>query len=730
MKTPYTNKQKDTKILSDSKEEFADDNVIKKDAFSKYFNEKLNELNEKFEIALSKKDIAKKLDISYEQFRKIINREKPAKKRDCIIAISALIGLDPDDTNLALKYNGRMQELEAWNGRDEIIMMILEEHRKHCYDKDELDYNPDILDEINKELSEKYYSPLDIISHRKKSGANDNNPEGNAKTDYPYKLIKKGVLTYGNLKCESKTWLKKLGDKSNNNHDFDNWDWHWANYNPTSVTAYMEFDDKGDKIKIKTRARGTYYYDHENYYCIRKGSTKYYDNIEDTGEFKQCFSELRKMAYKELNKSDNYYNDTKNFITRTGFRVIDSDLHIFAETFNFDNPLINEYYLLDYCKGSYTMTVSDKSRFLKMLLPEEVYTKKYGNLRCKTLAEYDPDTNTCSVSDNNIYAGNDFIFAPDSYNFNLANNWRRNYFNDLKKEVDSYISDIKKSHDLRVKYSHSYYEKVSNDPEFYRADIIHYKAEDAFKLIIKPDNLLICAYLDTQNEINNAPDITSESEFYKIYGIIKHAYTVVRKFEGLDVADDIFKDLSEDDRFYIHDVALNFLYSKIKKYLDTTNYKPDFEQDFLDTYEKIKEPVSKGFINFKQVVLAYYKERIKRGCKYMDLFYDEVGDINLWQQIDNNQHKKQEKEYKSKYNTPLKELVHDKELYDEITNNKFLCTAAKIGNPKPVFTLSDGKQVELTAEDLSEGYRLNLFTIEEIGQTILKHGSLNPKNLL
>ena len=54
----------------------------------------------------------------------------------------------------------------------------------------------------------------------------------------------------------------------------------------------------------------------------------------------------------------------------------------------------------------------------------------------------------------------------------------------------------------------------------------------------------------------------------------------------------------------------------------------------------------------------------------------------------------------------------------------------KVKNPEPVFTLSDGRQVKLTVNDLLDGANLGITSIDEIGKVILKHGTLEVSKLL
>lgn len=104
---------------------FSDRPEKTKEAFSNFFDRMLNKLNEATGQAVTKKTIGSMLGIAYELFRKYINREKPIKKRDCIIAICAMLRADSCDTNEALYYFD-MDELEEYNKRDYILMEILD----------------------------------------------------------------------------------------------------------------------------------------------------------------------------------------------------------------------------------------------------------------------------------------------------------------------------------------------------------------------------------------------------------------------------------------------------------------------------------------------------------------------------------------------------------------------------------------------------------------------------
>ena len=103
----------------------------KQEKFADYIKEKRKEIiSPSGKKRLKTRELAESLDINYEQFRKILNMNKPTKKRDCIIAICAILRLDIDDTNKALKLYQYMPILNEKNPRDELLIEILDKQYK------------------------------------------------------------------------------------------------------------------------------------------------------------------------------------------------------------------------------------------------------------------------------------------------------------------------------------------------------------------------------------------------------------------------------------------------------------------------------------------------------------------------------------------------------------------------------------------------------------------------
>ena len=168
------NEQQAKNLVVSKEQDFSDRTKVTKQSFSLFFDRMLKKLNEHTGQAISKKDIADMLDIDYELFRHYVNKSKVLKKRDCIIAICAMLQADTSDTNDGLYYYD-MEELNDYDPRDEMLMDILDEQTQ-CFLT---------IDEINQKLSGKFFPELDIIDHRKKKDI--------IKPEYPFRVIKTSV---------------------------------------------------------------------------------------------------------------------------------------------------------------------------------------------------------------------------------------------------------------------------------------------------------------------------------------------------------------------------------------------------------------------------------------------------------------------------------------------------------------------------------------------------------
>ena len=86
-------------------------NMIAKNEFASFIREKRREYNELHHEQLSTRKIARLLGVNESSFPKILNRERPTKRRDLIIAIGSVLELFPGELSEALRLYG-MPELE------------------------------------------------------------------------------------------------------------------------------------------------------------------------------------------------------------------------------------------------------------------------------------------------------------------------------------------------------------------------------------------------------------------------------------------------------------------------------------------------------------------------------------------------------------------------------------------------------------------------------------------
>ena len=85
--------------------------MISKNEFARFIREKRKEYNELHHEQLTTRKIARFLGLNESSFPKILNRERPTKRRDLIIAIGIVLELLPGEVSEALRLY-EMPELE------------------------------------------------------------------------------------------------------------------------------------------------------------------------------------------------------------------------------------------------------------------------------------------------------------------------------------------------------------------------------------------------------------------------------------------------------------------------------------------------------------------------------------------------------------------------------------------------------------------------------------------
>ncbi len=373
-------------------------NKNKHESFSKFIKDRRKDVESKSgKIGITTRELAEKIGIDYEQFRKILNKQKMTKKRDCIIAICAMLELDSFKTNDALILYNHFPCLDTLNERDDLLITILEEQLS----------KPQTIKEINERLNREGFDELDIIDHRS-SGTKKNNKTKQS----PFIVRKKRVRNYANELI--------LGDPYNS---LDS-EYSISRY---YCVAEMILDDTRDKKSYLLSSDTTQNYDIKFGQGIK---SKHFEKPEDSGEFLDYFIELEALANREKKNLLSTLNDTKNYHTRKSVAIRDDSLYVYAETFNYSVPEMNEYYLFEYKNGMPLFSVYHTSEFMRCYLSDEEYFLAYGHRPQELVVQYKSlDELTCNSTRT---INTDFIMRSRKRNFIM-----------LQQQADSLILALK-----------------------------------------------------------------------------------------------------------------------------------------------------------------------------------------------------------------------------------------------------------------------------------------------
>lgn len=413
--------------------------------FSNFFKEKIGQiLNEKGEeinkstISKEKHHIADQLGIDYESFRKYINEQKTIKKRDFVVAICVLIKATSDETEDLFYYF----EMDEWTpsryknnySRDDIFIEILDNQESITYS----------IDEVDEKLTNRQFETLDIIDHKIK-----NNIEN---VNYPYPLIKKKV------ECRADELL--FGDQYNSlstEYKINKYRIYATMWLRVSKNEYFELFTSGNSDYAVHKYNKN---DFDNFQS--------YKNIDETGEFKDCFMELNKMVELETMRIADILNDTKNYYSRRSAKVIDNEIHVFYEIYNYSIPEKNEYYFMDYVNGKYTLYVSPKSIFMRFYLTDKEYSNLYGkSLERKRYLRKIEQYNSIEAMEEKLKYKDFFL------------KFKMSAFNKIKAEIDSLVTNLKSGKEHIGNFEDTY--------DFQSDIIMHYKVTEEFKCIYDPE---------------------------------------------------------------------------------------------------------------------------------------------------------------------------------------------------------------------------------------------------
>lgn len=374
---------------------------VEKTAFAEFIREKRKEYNEDNGKELSTSELGTMIGIKYEMFRKILNQEKPTKKRDCIIAICVALQLLPGEIDEALGLYQYMPALDQYNPRDGFITS-------------QITGSPGLtVSELNKRLIQRGFPGLDIQD--KRDGKKKNSTD--IIIDLPYKVIELKVRT----PIDSDYYY---GDQYNSLS---------TKYSPFNCrcTGDMILGDSKRKKYIHLIASTDGYMSSQIYNVDAFPNS--YKSLEETGDFKNYFIELINAVNVEKSRLLSILDDTKNYQCRTSARLIDDYICIFTEEFNYSIPEMNEYYLLTLSNGKYQLKVFDRSAFMHYYLSEEGFSRFYTSEDLSAKETYD-----------SIEELDELIEKADKWSEEITKyRMRRRAFIKLQPHVDTLYSSLK-----------------------------------------------------------------------------------------------------------------------------------------------------------------------------------------------------------------------------------------------------------------------------------------------
>lgn len=469
------------------------------ESFSQFIKKKQKDLNDLFldneDKVYTTGELANRCNIDYELFRKIINMQRPTQKRDLIIYICFLLILNTNDTNHALELYG-MTKLSENYSRDKAILEILKCHndmlnysRKRSIEdvKNTLEglYVDVSLSEINKQLIQKGFYPLYIQENKansntviiknykneqlKQNTVSDKRPIGSAKERQKNKEPISSTYINSNLaqgiEAERSGTTEKRIRWEIKDLFYDQYNSLITRFDPKMYhieASIILKEGKRKKCKLIVDLKGNH-----NRFFTPSLKFKKYNNINKSKKYKYWFIELDQMITDKQSELISRLNDTRNYRERISARIINNDIHVFYEIYNYDIPELGEYYLMDYAEGSYTLHISSKSRFMQYYLTEQEYYELYGKAYIKSKSQYI----SRQEIENKIKEEN--TLNRDILEFHLR------AYDTIKDKIDSLIDELKtgKAHirNLEIIYDENPYEVLR-----------YYKVADKFKCAYDP----------------------------------------------------------------------------------------------------------------------------------------------------------------------------------------------------------------------------------------------------
>lgn len=303
------------------------------------------------DVGVKTKELAQRVGINYEMFRKILNKTKPNQPRDCIIAICAALFLSENETNEALFYYDYLPRLDDTPGcREYYIIKTLEGNMVRDNVFKFLDQS---VAAVNKTL--RYYDFPELrLSNKIKSKESkivvqsDEEVDGDSITTE----ISTNRFSFQDSLCEK---------------------YHPNQYRVETQMKIMYPENMRCLLKYDGRA---------NFLTKYEKDGEGFRNIpeivnEDSELFLRYFNIIKDTNLRELRSCYEIAFDTRNHGLRQSAKYSKGKIELFSEKYNYIQPERNEYFYSVIIDGTFTFTIQKESRFMERYLSVDDFKKYY-----------------------------------------------------------------------------------------------------------------------------------------------------------------------------------------------------------------------------------------------------------------------------------------------------------------------------------------------------------------
>lgn len=303
------------------------------------------------ELGIKTRELAQRVGINYEMFRKILNKTKPNQPRDCIIAICAALFLSEYETNDALFYYDYLPRLDDTPGcREYYIIQALQGNRERENDFKFLDQS---VAAVNNTLS--YYGFSELrLSNKIKSNESKIVVQSDEEVDQ-YSIITE-------IRTNRFSFQDSLCDR----------------YHPNQYRVLTQMTiTYPENMRCQLE-----YYSRDNFLIKYEQDGECFRNIpeivnKDSELFLRFFNIIKDMNLRELRSCYETAFDTRNHGLRQSAKYSKGKIELYSEKYNYIQPERNEYFYGEIIDGTFTFTIQKESRFMERYLSVDDFKKYY-----------------------------------------------------------------------------------------------------------------------------------------------------------------------------------------------------------------------------------------------------------------------------------------------------------------------------------------------------------------